>query len=82
MKPYACLWYLTEFFLEWEMFQTKVVEKINTHFVFSKLLFSLKSCSLWDNVEEYGRAWQATDGNIIRRMRIACWITKATDTFS
>jgi len=26
---------LTRFFLEWEMFQTKVVEKINTHFVFN-----------------------------------------------
>jgi hypothetical protein len=30
-------------------------------------------------VEKYGRAGQARDGNIIRRMRIACWITKATD---
>jgi hypothetical protein len=26
-----------------------------------------------------GRARQATDDNIIRRMRFACWITKATD---
>ena len=25
---------------------------------------------------------EATDGNIIRRMRIACWITKATNTHS
>jgi hypothetical protein len=33
-------------------------------------------------VEKYGRAAQATDGNIIRRMRFACWITKATDTHS
>jgi hypothetical protein len=31
-------------------------------------------------VEKYGRARQATDDNITRRMRIACWITKATDT--
>jgi hypothetical protein len=31
-------------------------------------------------VEKYGRARQATDDNIIRRMRFACWITKATDT--
>jgi hypothetical protein len=31
-------------------------------------------------MEEYGRARQATDGNTLRRMRIACWITKATDT--
>jgi hypothetical protein len=33
-------------------------------------------------VEKYGRATQATDDNIIRRMRFACWITKATDTQS
>jgi hypothetical protein len=32
MKDYAHLWkYLGEFFLEWAMFQTKVVEKIKTH---------------------------------------------------
>jgi hypothetical protein len=33
-------------------------------------------------VEKCGRARQATDDNIIRRMRIACWITKATDRHS
>jgi hypothetical protein len=31
-------------------------------------------------VEKYGTARQATDVNIIRSMRIACWITKATNT--
>jgi hypothetical protein len=31
-------------------------------------------------VEKYGRTTQATDDDIIRHMRIACWITKATDT--
>jgi len=33
-------------------------------------------------VEKYCTAGQATDDNIIRRMRIACWIPKATDTHS
>jgi hypothetical protein len=33
-------------------------------------------------MEKYGTAGQATDDNIIRRMRLACWITKATDTHS
>jgi hypothetical protein len=33
-------------------------------------------------VEKYGTAGQATDDNIIQRMRFACWITKATDTHS
>jgi hypothetical protein len=35
------------------MFQAKVVEKIKTHILFS-IMFSRKSCHLWDNVEKYG----------------------------
>jgi hypothetical protein len=30
----------------------------------------------------YGTARQATDDNIIQRMRFACWTTKATNTHS
>jgi hypothetical protein len=63
------------------MFQTKVVEKIKTHILYS-INVPRKSCRLWDNVGKYGTAGQATDGNIIRRMGIACWIPKATDTHS
>jgi hypothetical protein len=33
-------------------------------------------------VKKYGTAGQATGDNIIRRMRFACWITKATDIHS
>ena len=33
-------------------------------------------------MEKFGTARQVTVGNIIRRMRIACWITKATNTHS
>jgi len=33
------------------MFQTKVVEKIKTHILFSVTIFR-KSCRLWDNVEK------------------------------
>jgi hypothetical protein len=33
-------------------------------------------------VKKNGTARQATDDNIIRRMRFACWISKATDTHS
>jgi hypothetical protein len=73
MKTYVHLWqYLAKFFLEWEMFQTKVVDKIKTHILCS-ITFSRKSYRLWDNVEKYGTARQATDDNIIRRMRFACW---------
>jgi len=33
-------------------------------------------------VEIYGKARQATEDNIIRRMRFACWIIEATNTHS
>jgi hypothetical protein len=32
------------------------------------------------NVENYGTAGQDTRYSILRRMRSACWLTKATDT--
>jgi hypothetical protein len=59
----------------------KVVEKIKAHILFSVTFFR-KSCRLWDNVKKYGTARQATDDNIIRRMRFACWINKVTDVHS
>ena len=37
---YIFLSYLAQFFLEWEMFQTNVVEKIETHFMINNLFFS------------------------------------------
>jgi hypothetical protein len=44
----------------------------------SKTFLFPESRSLkWDNVEKFGGAIQTTDGNIIWRMRFACWITKA-----
>ena len=40
------------FFLEWEMFQTKVVEKVKTH-ILSSVNFSFwKSCRLLDNMKK------------------------------
>ena len=33
-------------------------------------------------MEKFNTAGQATDDNIIRRMRIACWMPKATNTHS
>jgi hypothetical protein len=38
--------------------------------------------SFINNVEKYCTVRQATDGNIIIRMRFACWVGKATDTHS
>jgi hypothetical protein len=43
--------------------------KIKTH-ILSLVPFSRKSYQKWDNVEKYGTSRQATDNNMIRRMRL------------
>jgi hypothetical protein len=50
-----------------------------THFVFNTFFFENRIVYeiMYKNNVEWGRP-QMT--NVIRRMRIACWITKATDT--
>jgi hypothetical protein len=67
METNVHLWsYLAEFFLERGIFQTKFVEKTQTHFMFSNFFLSFfrKSCRLWGNVEKYRRSEQATDDNM------------------
>ena len=64
------------------MFLTKFVENKKIRILCS-ITFSRKSFFVvWDNVEKEGRAGRATDDSIIRRMRVACWIPKATNTYS
>ena len=54
-EEFSHLWYyLTKFFLEWENFQIKVLEKIKTQFIFNNV--NPKILPLWDNVQKYGRA--------------------------
>jgi hypothetical protein len=77
MKTYVHVWQHLAEFLKWEMFQSCRDNQTHTFYVQNQ-----KSYRLWDNVEKYGRARQVADDNIIRRMRFACWITKATDTHS
>jgi len=70
-------------FLEWEMFQTKVVEKIKTSILCSITYFWM-SFRLWDKMEKFCTARRVTEENtcITHRMRIAYWITMATDIYS
>jgi hypothetical protein len=50
----------------------------NTHFVFNNFFFENRAvCEICGNTVERGRRQMA-----IRRMRIACWIPKATETHS
>jgi len=51
------------------MFETKIVEKIETRILCSTTSFR-KSCRLWDNVEKYFRAGKATDDNKAHAQRI------------
>jgi hypothetical protein len=61
------------------MFYIKVVEKIKTHILFSITVFR-KSCRIWDYVEKYGGAREATDDVTVQRIRFLCWINKAAWT--
>jgi hypothetical protein len=81
MKTCVHLWQSLAEFLQWKMFQTKVVEEIKTH-ILRTITFPRKSCRLWHNVGKCDRVTQAPDGNIVLRMRFACWIPKPTDTYS
>ena len=74
------LWsYLAQFFLEWEMFQTYVVEKVKMHCMFNKLFF--ENCVVCD-VTSKNIVLPDKQQMTIWLRRIACWIPKATDTHS
>jgi hypothetical protein len=78
---YVYIWsYFAIFFLEWEMLQTKGAEKIKTHILYSVTFFR-ESCRSWDNVEKHVKETDRPQ-MALRRMRIACWISKATSTHS
>jgi len=64
--------YFAQFFLEWKIFQIKVVEKIKTH-ILCPITFFRRPCRLWYNVENMVEPW---------RMGMAWWIPKATDAHS
>ena len=73
MKKFSHLWqYLPYFFLEWEMFQIKLVEKIEIH-VLCSVTFSRKACRLWVNVEKCGRASEAADDNMAHGRCMLQW---------
>jgi hypothetical protein len=84
MKTYVNLWkYLAAFFLEWEMFQTDVVQKTKTQIVYSTTIFFFENRAvyeiMWKN-RVYSKGPQMK--NITWYMRSACLINKATDTHS
>ena len=58
MKTDIHLWsYLVQFFLEWEMLQTKAVQKIKTHILCSVTFFPENRTvyeKMWKNIVERG----------------------------
>ena len=54
MKTLAHLWQYLELFLEWEMLQTKVVEKIKTCFMYNNSFSEYRAVYeiMWKNMVE------------------------------
>ena len=79
MKTNVTFWsHLAQFFIEWKIFQTKLVEIFVTHFMFNNFFFPENRALYeirWRNVVKLGRPEMT-----IWRLRIACWIPKATNT--
>jgi len=72
---YPLISHLAHIFVEREMFETNVTEKIKKHVLYSSAFSSENRavCEImWKNIVEGDRT-QVT----IWRMRIACWIPKA-----
>ena len=74
MKTFPHLWqYLAEFFLEWEIFQISVVEKIRSHILCSvafpenRAVYEMTSKTVVET-EKLQIIWR----------RVACWVSKAT----
>jgi len=65
--------YLAEFLLEWEIFQTKVIEKIKTHILWSLYIFLNHAVYeiMWKNTAEGDKAQMP-----IWRLHVALLINK------
>ena len=71
---------LSQFFLEWDMFRTKVVEKIETHILCSITFFSPSNHAIHGVMQNFVE--RVRQQMPIWRTRIAYWISNATNTHS
>ena len=62
-------------FLKMRNVLDRFLEKIKTHILCSITFFPENRAACERMWKKYGIAKQATDDNIIQRMRFACWIT-------
>jgi len=78
MKTNIHFWsYITQLFLEWNMLQTKVVEKIKIHIYVMELIFENHATYeiMWKNIVELDRPKMT-----VWCICIACWIPNSTNT--
>jgi len=65
--------YLAQFFLEREIFQTKIVEKIKTHILCSATFFFIENRAIyeimWKNIVERGRPDNMAHAHCIQNMQ-------------
>jgi hypothetical protein len=80
MKTFRHFWqYLAKLLLEWETFWTKVVKKMKTHFMLNnffsenRTVYEIMSQNIVDTEGPQITIW---------RIRVACWISKATCTYA
>ena len=77
MKTYVHFRYVSQFFLEREIFHNKFYRKSKGTYYVQEIFF--KSCPLRNNIRKC-KSGKATNNNRVMRMRTACWITKVTHT--
>jgi hypothetical protein len=80
MRTCILLWlYLAQSFLEWDVSDESGKENQNTHFIVQK--YSVENCAVYE-IKWENNVQPDTPQMTIWRMRIACWISEATDTHS
>jgi hypothetical protein len=77
---YIFISYLTHFFLELEIFQTKVVEKVKAHILCSVTFFG--NLAAYDIIMCKHTVERGGPQMTIWCIRIACWIPKATNKYT
>jgi hypothetical protein len=73
MKTNIYFWsYLTHFFLEWEVFQTRIVEKIKAHILCSLTFF--KYCTDYDIMQKILQSWRGHRWHYVACTLHADWL--------
>jgi hypothetical protein len=57
----------------------KSMEKMKMH-ILCAIIFFRKSCLLCDKAKKFGEERETTNNAIVWRIRVTCWISKATST--